>query len=334
MIVCPNRKPVYWTSIATGAESQTGEYMAKLIGGVVDDIEEVLGQGKVATVTTDNAGNMEKSWRILEKTRMLLCNGCSAHTLNLLLQDVGKFDVVRRVISKAERLANYFLKRHLLLARFHEEKRKMTQLGGTPYRRTFTLPVETRWYSTYECLLNVINNKETVTRVFDDDDFMEQYKGAKKRRLQFWVDGGRVLKLLEPIIKKLGLLESDNCCISLVYWSFKDLLNNELYRAPTFLAETALAIREKIQERWDNSHTDAMGITLYLDHTKDPNGFTGTDRADTKKQIRIVAKRLGFSQEEVEAVYHEAGVFWNRKRDWSDAKRRKKSRTAPLEWWG
>ncbi|OWZ17048.1 hypothetical protein PHMEG_0009065 [Phytophthora megakarya] len=144
MIVYPNRKPVYWTLITTGAESQTVEYMAKLMGGVVDDIDEVLGQGKVTTVTTNNAGNMEKSWRILERKRGLLWNGCSGRTLNLLLQDVGKFEVVRRVISMAEGLATYILKMDLLLARFQEEKTIMTQLGGTPYPRTFTLPVETR----------------------------------------------------------------------------------------------------------------------------------------------------------------------------------------------
>ncbi|OWZ17049.1 hypothetical protein PHMEG_0009066 [Phytophthora megakarya] len=40
----------------------------------------------------------------------------------------------------------------------------------------------------------------------------------------------------------------------------------------------------------DNSPTDAMGIAIYLVRTKDPNGFTGTDRADTKKKESHTAR--------------------------------------------
>ncbi|EGZ11736.1 hypothetical protein PHYSODRAFT_415066, partial [Phytophthora sojae] len=77
-----------------------------------------------------------------------------------------------------------------------------------------------------------------------------------------------------------------------------------------------------------------MGIAYFLDPSQDPRGFVDDDRNKTKNQIRKVAKRLGFSKDEVDQCFKEAGVFWNRKRDWTPKQRRTESRTAPLEWWG
>ncbi|EGZ09969.1 hypothetical protein PHYSODRAFT_522858 [Phytophthora sojae] len=77
-----------------------------------------------------------------------------------------------------------------------------------------------------------------------------------------------------------------------------------------------------------------MGIAFFLDPAQDPNGFVGKDRKNSKKQIRKMAKRLGYTLEEVDQAYHEAGVFWNLKRDWTPKQRRIESRSAPLEWWG
>lgn len=116
----------------------------------------------------------------------------------------------------------------------------------------------------------------------------------------FWEKGEQVIKLLEPIIEKLGLMEADGTCISLVYWAFNDLLKKPIYRSPTVLVDAAKRIHALIKARWDKMHTDAMGIAYFLDPSQDPRGFVDDDRKKTKNQIRKVAKRLGFSKDEVD----------------------------------
>jgi 23S rRNA U2552 (ribose-2'-O)-methylase RlmE/FtsJ len=348
--VGPNFAPVHLKTIAVTIISQTGKFLADLILSVVDWLEKFIGVGKVATITSDNAPNMEKSWSIIESTRGILCNGCAAHTLNLLLQDIAKLDAVNRVTSGAETITTYFMRRSQLLARLKAEKAEMNRSDSSNvYGRTLTIPVVTRWYSSYQCLVNVIRNREAITRVFDDEDFMEPLKGTKKRQLQlpplsraptstqkskrtkkksqkareaqeaqvakenatkspkaiafarvekvvrdddFLQKGEQVIQLLKPIIKKLGLMEPDRCCISLIYLGFRDLLWNPTYCEPRFLETTANQIRFLIKSRWDNTHRDAMGIAYYLDPSQDPRDFVGSDRHKTKS--RFVKWRSGW----------------------------------------
>jgi hypothetical protein len=55
--------------------------------------------------------------------------------MNLLLQDIGKSDPV--VVAKATRVSTYFLQLGLLLARFEQERKLITQRRtGTSFNRT------------------------------------------------------------------------------------------------------------------------------------------------------------------------------------------------------
>ncbi|EGZ17280.1 hypothetical protein PHYSODRAFT_498359, partial [Phytophthora sojae] len=275
----------------------------------VDKLDAIVGESKVSSVTTDNAPNMEKAWGILESTRGLLCNGCAAHVLNLLLQDVAKMDEIKRVAAGAEAITAYFMGRQQLLAwrRSTRSKKKTKKAQEAEAQRK----------KKQELKAAVFQNVDNLVR---DEDF--------------WMKGEQVIQLLEPIIKKLQLLESDHCYISMAYWAFRDLLKQPIYCDPTFLVSTAKAILVQIEARWNKVHTDAMCIAFFLDPAQDPNGFVGKDRKNSKKQIRKMAKRLGYTPEEVDQAYHEAGVFWNLMRDWTPKQRRIESRSAPLEWWG
>ncbi|POM79823.1 Hypothetical protein PHPALM_2419 [Phytophthora palmivora] len=110
VLVAPNMPPIFWTSIAPGSQSQTGKYIAQQVGKVIDDVESLIGKGKVASVTTDNAPNMVKAWEILENTRGVFCSGCGAHTLNLLLEDIKVIHSDRRNRLKTEKVRKLVFK--------------------------------------------------------------------------------------------------------------------------------------------------------------------------------------------------------------------------------
>ncbi|KAE9261904.1 hypothetical protein PR003_g33754, partial [Phytophthora rubi] len=57
----PNMGVVHIKMIAVGFDSQTGKYIDRLMIREIGELEDVIGPGKVASCTTDNAGNMEKA---------------------------------------------------------------------------------------------------------------------------------------------------------------------------------------------------------------------------------------------------------------------------------
>lgn len=79
---------VYYKSIATGKKSQTGANIASEISTVIDGI----GASKVTAICTDNARNMQSAWDQIDAMYKegILFYGCSAHTLNNLIQDLIK----------------------------------------------------------------------------------------------------------------------------------------------------------------------------------------------------------------------------------------------------
>jgi hypothetical protein len=365
VLVAPNMKPKLWTTVVTGSEAQSAEYITELILAVVDEVDAAVGrQGFVSGVITDNAKAMQASWEILEEERGLICAGCGAHTLNLLLQDICKLDLVKETMAKVTRVATYFLQRGRLHARFEEGRKAVVRRRkNKAFNRTLTLPMATRWYSVYNCLVSVIKNREAIVGVFEDSEFMEQYKrklrkkttpttGKRKRSAKavidnefqvvsgivedtaLWSRGKQVMKLLAPIIEKIGLLEKDSSSVGLIYSSFLDLLNHPVYSEPQGLGDTASSIKACIEDRWQFLHTDAMGIAFLLDPAKVPGAFIDNDCDKALGHIREVAERLGYSKGKQEAAFHEANVFLNTKWDWTPEQRRAEGRTAPLEWWG
>lgn len=54
--------PIFYKTMTTGAESHTGEYMAKKMSEVID----AVGESKFVGVVTDNASNMKAAWDSIE----------------------------------------------------------------------------------------------------------------------------------------------------------------------------------------------------------------------------------------------------------------------------
>ncbi|ETK71340.1 hypothetical protein L915_21405 [Phytophthora nicotianae] len=81
VLTAPKMSPILWSTQTTGEASKTGEYIADMVSEEIKDIENVIGTGKVCGLTTDNAANMVKAWKLLEKSRPnFYCGGCGSHT--------------------------------------------------------------------------------------------------------------------------------------------------------------------------------------------------------------------------------------------------------------
>jgi len=93
----------------------------------------------VIGVCTDNAANMKKAWKLLNKDYPgLECYGCVAHGLNLIFSDGLKIPFISNIIAKCTEIIKVIKNSYLLLAKFREKQRQMKSQG------TLKLPIKTR----------------------------------------------------------------------------------------------------------------------------------------------------------------------------------------------
>ena len=90
-------------------ESQTGEFLASEISGIV----EKIGLDKFAAVVTDNASNCRVARKkIEEKYNHIWDIRCIAHAINLIATDLVKLDNVKNLISDCGKMTRFFNNSH------------------------------------------------------------------------------------------------------------------------------------------------------------------------------------------------------------------------------
>ncbi|GMF53583.1 unnamed protein product [Phytophthora fragariaefolia] len=160
--------------------------------------------------------------------------GCSAHVLNLLMQDIYNFPAIKAVLSSAVTLTRLVRDHLALYDEFKQLQQDVRDMGSKA--RNLVLPIPTLWYSMHACLRNVLNSRETLEKLFLNPDyelFMARYRGTTSNRKKllymialirddvFWNNLRTIVRLFNPIIDTLCALEADNAFDSAVYQRFR-----------------------------------------------------------------------------------------------------------------
>jgi hypothetical protein len=118
MIFCNGRMFFHKSVNATG-EVQNAEFIYDCIKEVVvDDV----GAKFVVQIVTDNGSNYKKACKqLIVEHPHITWQPCAAHTVNLMLKDIGKFDDVANVVDSAKRICRFFYKHNRLHAMMREK---------------------------------------------------------------------------------------------------------------------------------------------------------------------------------------------------------------------
>lgn len=196
---------------------------------------------KVILVITDNGANMIKAVRLLREQEDRLSEGgddessgeldsdeddiplarllefefpptvsyrrlpCMAHSLQLVVKDVGRHALYEPVITKARKLVQSIRKSSVLMD-------KLARLSS----KTVCIDCPTRWSSTYAMLKRLIDIKTHVNRVMTEH-------GIDTLLVSEWVKLVEVTSLLEPFAVQTDVLQTDALSLSKVVPSLKDL---------------------------------------------------------------------------------------------------------------
>jgi len=120
----------------TSEESHTGQLIFEYVDGCI----ERVGAENIVQVVTDNASNnMAAKDLLFVKRPNIFWTSCATHTLNLMLEGIGKMKKFKGYIDQAKSLTIFIYAHHrtLALMRKYTKKRDIVRSGVTRFASNF-----------------------------------------------------------------------------------------------------------------------------------------------------------------------------------------------------
>lgn len=111
--------PYLHSTIDATLEAHTGEYISDLLAIEVEKLGKILkllflpililGPQKIISIVTDNAANMKKAWKLLNKKYpWIIFEGCKAHSVDLAAKDLCKTQFISSIVDQCVEIAKFF----------------------------------------------------------------------------------------------------------------------------------------------------------------------------------------------------------------------------------
>lgn len=252
---------------------KNAEYIAKLI---CEKIEQIGVENVVVNIMDNTSANRNANRIIEQRFPTVAAIGCSAHVMDLLMEDFGKFPAVKEVVDASKKVVKYIRDHHSTLASFRTKSAELS--GGLE----LVLPGDTRFATAYICMARMEKVKKALEAVVLDEDFnnfMQRQRVSDQRAkavelrqrildIQFWSKVRGILKLFEKPWIAIRAFDSDAPSLSKVYKLWNDMMLHMRFAAediqhleivdPDIVAGT-------VRNRWDFIKHDVHALGYALD---------------------------------------------------------------------
>lgn len=261
MLVDPEGKAYFYKADPTGIAAHTSAYLAEELNKVIEDV----GPEKIIALCTDNAPNMKLAARMVKaKYPHIHAIGCNSHMLNLAIKDVLNIDELKTPLQEAIEVVKWFKSHHRPLAYLREKQKE--QHGK---EISLALPVVTRWQSNSDCLQSLKASRaaleQTVMLPEVREIMLSSNGGAVRGSIlsdQWWKAIDMVLDIVQPFLRVIIRLESNQPRLSSIHRSYTWLANQAVQDAPEAVKE---AISEALDRRWNSISCAQMLLASVFD---------------------------------------------------------------------
>ncbi|XP_039855193.1 uncharacterized protein LOC120713269 [Panicum virgatum] len=219
-------------SVDYSGERKDGKYIFNLVDNCIEDI----GEENVVQVVTDNASvNTTAASLLIAKRPSIFWNGCAAHCIDLMLEDIGKLGPVEQTITNARHVTVFLYAHTRVLDLMRKFLKKDLVRSGI-----------TRFATAYLNLRSLLDNKKELTRLFrsnelnDLGNYLKKDKGKKANKVirseAFWKNVDMAVNFFEPLANVLRRMDSD-------------------VPAMGFFHGLMLEAKKEISERFDNDES-------------------------------------------------------------------------------
>lgn len=201
---------VFWKSVDASSKVKNAEYLFQLMDSMVEEI----GEKRVVQVVTDNAAAFKLAGHMLmEKREHLWWVPCSAHCIDLMLEDICQDPTVENVVNNARFITTFIYNHNNILdiMRRHTQGRELLRPGAT------------RFASQYIALDSINGQRSNLVRMVASEEWENHMSRHAPTRVRekgkqvveliqskiFWKGVQGVLNVVEPLVRVLRAVDGE-----------------------------------------------------------------------------------------------------------------------------
>eukprot|EP00253_Pinus_taeda_P021949 PITA_21949 len=222
-----------------------------LLFQLLDQVVEEVGVANVVQIITDNASNYVLAGKLLEeKHKTIFWTPCIAHCIDLMLEDIGKFDWVKNTIDHAKSITKFIYNHTLILSLMRKHTRG----------KDIIRPAITRFATQFLTLQSMLSQHRNLQKMLSSDEWNQSNWSNKpegkelKRKVYeetFWRKAAEVVKLVEPLVKVLCLVDGERLAMGFIYEAM-DQAKEQIKTVYNDRVAKYGPIWAIIDERWNN----------------------------------------------------------------------------------
>jgi len=325
LVYCP-KEVLFLKVVDSTGHKKTAEYIFKILEQAILEV----GEENVVQVVTDNASNCVGAGKmIMDKYTKVYWTPCAAHCLDLLLHDLAKFPWINEAIRRGKQMSHFIFNHQLTLTLYRKQA-----------SRELLRPSDTRFATYYITLKRVVEEKTSIRSIicsseWENSRLSREPKGKEMEQIilnnAFWESAMKVLKVCEPIVDMLRMVDSDTPSMGFVYEGM-DRCKEAIAKSFNNVESQYMEIWDVIDGRWKMLHSPLHAAACYLDprlfgieRNDDVEVMTGLYAAiERLTPDREEARRL---REQLRAYRSEEGMFANA------ASIEDRNKIPPGAWW-
>jgi Protein of unknown function (DUF 659) len=201
---------IFMKSVDASGQIKNADYLF----GLMDDMVEQIGEENIVQVVTDNEASYKAAGKkLMEKRKHLYWVPCAAHSLDLMMEDIGNDKHVAELVSKAQRITTFIYGHNRILHMMREctDGHDILRPGPTRFASNF-LALESLHKFRHE-LGTLIHCSEYLTHV---DTLRAESRDVACEIAdlisdsRFWDKISYYLKLVEPIVQVLRMVDGED----------------------------------------------------------------------------------------------------------------------------
>ena len=226
---------------------------------------EKIGKEKVVQVVMDSAASCVAAGKlVMEKFPSIICSPCTAHCLDLLLDDIGRLQWVGAVIVQGHEVVKFLTNHQQALAYYRSHASlELLKPGDTRFATQFIMLQrlqqckdelqETVVQKEYKVWVNKPKYREAGSRV-----------SAVILSTAFWESVAQVVRLCIPIVEVLRLADGQAPCTGKIYWRMFQV-HKSVAEADYLPAKSKANLADLVMKRWTMLHTDLHAAGFVVD---------------------------------------------------------------------
>ena len=257
---------------------------------------------------TDSAANCKGSWSIIrEEFPHITCGPCTAHCLDLLLEDFTKIDWLQSSFHDGRDIVKFITGHHFSLATF----RKHSKLE-------LLKPNDTRFCTEFVSHSRLLEVKESLQETVVDRNYKawlqkQKNKSVKDHGLEisarvldetWWKRASTAVTLCEPIVSLLRLMDAGGAspAVGKVYFKMFSLLQHIEGMNDELSEVNRETLKTFMNNRWQMLHTDVHSAGFVLDPEYNFAGYSQSTNEEVMSGFCNIIEKLYSNSVEKQAL--------------------------------